>query len=172
MYICCQRRTSRCWTLRTTTWERSSSETSSSAQSHPGKSSMWVPNFWGRLISWDLFYNSGFCWKLVCFRLSWRTSWREQRLCRFCETCHRKALLQLSLDVLHLNKNSISTDSSTNGPSLRNHDWRANPHLWFGKEVMGRATVTRTSQTRVKTQSDHRNSASLDHVMNIMFMYN
>ena len=161
----------RCWTLRTTTWERSSSETSSSAQSHPGKSSMWVPNFWGRLISWDLFYNSGFCWKLVCFRLSWRTSWREQRLCRFCETCHRKALLQLSLDVLHLNKNSISTDSSTNGPSLRNHDWRANPHLWFGKEVMGRATVTRTSQTRVKTQSDHRNSASLNHVMNIMFMY-
>ena len=96
--------------------------------------------------------NSGFCWKLVCFRLSWRTSWRGQRPCRSCEICHRKALLQLSLDVLHLNKNSISTDSSTNGPSLRNHDWRANPHLWFGEEVMGRVTVTRTSQTRVKTQ--------------------
>ena len=57
-----------------------------------------------------------------------------------------------SLDVLHFNKNSISTDSSTNGPSLRNHDWRAIPHLWFGEEVMGRVTVTRTSQTRVKTQ--------------------
>ena len=57
-----------------------------------------------------------------------------------------------SLDVLRLNKNSISTDSSTNGPSLRNHDWRANPHLWFGEEAMGRVTVTRTSQTRVKTQ--------------------
>ena len=96
--------------------------------------------------------NSGFCWKLVCFRLSWRTSWRGQRPCRSCETCHRKALLQLSLDVLHLNKNSISTDSSTNGPSLRNHDWRAIPHLWFGEEAMGRVTVTRTSQTRVKTQ--------------------
>ena len=152
MYICCQRWTSRCWILRTTTWERSSSETSSSAQSHPGKSSMWVLNFWDRLISWDLFCNSGFCWKLVCFRLSWRTSWRGQRPCRSCEICHRKALLQLSLDVLHLNKNSISTDSSTNGPSLRNHDWRAIPHLWFGEEVMGRVAVTRTSQTKVKTQ--------------------
>ena len=65
---------------------------------------------------------------------------------------NRKALLQLSLDVLHLNKNSISTDSSTNGPSLCNHDWRAIPHLWFEEEAMGRVTVTRTSQTRVKTQ--------------------